>query len=304
MPVPQPLGSTPTQSQVQKNMKLKSVVYKPPPKQQDAHLMSGWQPDRAPPYHSMGDKPEDFMQYIMQSGALVHEHFDAEIDDLMVFRHERSSITCQIIASILYTELACFRGYPYTFPVIPPQLKKKASCPDDAPLPECPKESRSHHTMGHRENCQVWWCYLLALLQYWKDTDSPYPYGGPLRRDSKLMMYVYYWIKCLLCLEKIDLHHYSIKNQTPWTAFARKHYSMHQVTKQWETYATIAEELQEMKNWLHKRYEAEADEEIREVEQCCGDLRKMSLPKTLQTSIQATRPSSLAQTRRGPINQA
>ena len=43
MPAPQPSGSTPTQSPVQKNTKLKSIVFKP--KQQDAHPTSSWQPD-------------------------------------------------------------------------------------------------------------------------------------------------------------------------------------------------------------------------------------------------------------------
>ena len=158
MPAPQPSGSMPTQSLAQKNTKLKSVVYKPPPKQQqqDVCLMSNWQPDRALPYHSIAEKPEDFMQYIMQSGILVHEHFDTEIDDLMYFCHEWSSITCQIVASILYMELAWFRGFLYTFPVIPPQPEKKVPYPNDAPLPEHPQESWSCHAVGHRENCQVW----------------------------------------------------------------------------------------------------------------------------------------------------
>ena len=118
MPVLQPSGSKPTQSPAQKNTKLKSVVYKPLPKQQDTRPMSGWQPDRVPPFHSMANKPEDFMQYIMQLGMMVHQHFDAEIDNLMYFGHERSSITCRIVVSILYTELAWFRGFPYTFPII------------------------------------------------------------------------------------------------------------------------------------------------------------------------------------------
>ena len=104
--------STPTQSPIQKNtkLKLKSIVQKVPPKQPDAHPTSDWQPDRALPYHSMAEKPEDFMHYIMQSGLMVHEHFIAEIDDLMIFGHERSSITHQVVASILYTELAWFKG--------------------------------------------------------------------------------------------------------------------------------------------------------------------------------------------------
>ena len=84
------------------------------------------------------------MNYIMQSGLMVCDHFIVEIDDLMIFSHEQSSIAWQVVASILYTELAWFNGYPYTFPVIPPQLERKVPNPEGAPLPECPKESRSH----------------------------------------------------------------------------------------------------------------------------------------------------------------
>ena len=185
MPAPQPSGSTPTQSLAQKNtkLKLKSVVQKQPPKQPDACPTSGWQPDRALPYHSMAEKLEDFMHYIMQSGLMVREHFNAEIDDLMIFGHEQSSIAHQVVASILYTELAWFKGYSYTFPVIPLQLERRVLYPDDTPLPERPRESRNHSAGGLKENCQVWWCYLLVLLQYWKDAKSLYPHGGPLRRD-------------------------------------------------------------------------------------------------------------------------
>ena len=148
MPAPQPSSSTlsgsmPTQSPAQKNtkLKLKSIVQKVPPKEPEACPTSGWQPDQAPPYHSMAEKPEDFMHYIMQSGLMIHDHFIVEIDDLMVFGHEHSSIACQIVASILYMELAWFKGYPYTFPVIPPQIERRVLDPEGAPLPEHPQES-------------------------------------------------------------------------------------------------------------------------------------------------------------------
>ena len=62
-----PSRSMPTQSLTQKNMKLKSIVHKVPPKEPEARATSDWQPNRAPPYHSMAKKPEDFMNYIMQS---------------------------------------------------------------------------------------------------------------------------------------------------------------------------------------------------------------------------------------------
>ena len=271
-----------TQSPAQKNTKLtlKLIVQKVPPKEPDACPTSGWQLDRAPPYHSMVEKPEDFMHYIMQSGLMVCAHFITEIDNLMIFGHERSSIAHQIVASILYTELVWFKGYPYTFPVIPPQLERRALDPDGAPLPKHPQESQSCCAVGLEENCQVWWHYLLVLLQYWKDAKSLFPYGGLLHHDSNLLMYVYYHIKCLLHMGKVKLQHYSIKNQMPWMAFAQMTYTPNQITKQRETYAAIVDELQELKNWLHKHYEAEADAEICEAEQCGGDIQKMSWPRT------------------------
>ena len=72
-----PSGLMPTQSPTQKNtkLKLKSIVHKVPPKEPEACTTSGWQPDRAPPYHSMAEKLEDFMNYIMQSGLMVCDHF-------------------------------------------------------------------------------------------------------------------------------------------------------------------------------------------------------------------------------------
>ena len=80
-PVPQPSSSTPsrstpTQSPAQKNtkLKLKSIVHKVPSKEPEACATSGWQPDRASPYHSMAEKLEDFIHYIMQSGLMVHDH--------------------------------------------------------------------------------------------------------------------------------------------------------------------------------------------------------------------------------------
>ena len=141
--------------------------------------------------------------------------------------------------SILYTELSWFNGYPYTFPVIPPQLERRAPYPEGTPLPERPKESRSRQAMGLKENCQVWWHYLLVLLQYWRDASSPFTYRGPLQCDSNLLMYVYHHIKCLLCLGKIELQHYSIKSQTPRMSYAQTKYTPSQIMKQRETQAAV-----------------------------------------------------------------
>ena len=79
-------------------------------------------------------------------------------------------------------------------------------------------------------------------------------------------MYVYHHIKHLLCMGKIELQHYSIKSQMPWTVYAQAKYMPYQIMKQRETYAAVVDELQDLKNWLHQHYEVEADAEIHEAE--------------------------------------
>ena len=92
-------------------------------------------------------------------------------------------------------------------------------------------------------------------------------------------MYIYHHIKCLLHLGKIELQHYSVKSQMPWMSYKRTKYMPFQIMKQRETQATMVDELQDLKNWLHQCYEAEADAEIHEAVQCGGDIRKMSQPR-------------------------
>ena len=62
-------------------------------------------------------------------------------------------------------------------------------------------------------------------------------------------------------------------------SYAWAKYMPSKITKQRETQAAVVDELQDLKNRLHQCYEAEADAEIREVEQCGGDTRKMSWPR-------------------------
>ena len=48
----------------------------------------------------------------------------------------------------------------------------------------------------------------------------------------------------------------------PWTSYAWTKNMPYQIMKQRETYAAVVDKLQDLKNWLHQCYEAEADAEI------------------------------------------
>ena len=62
-------------------------------------------------------------------------------------------------------------------------------------------------------------------------------------------------------------------------AYTQAKYTPYLITKQRETYTAVVDELQDLQNWLHEYYEAEADAEIREAEKCGGDIQKMSRPR-------------------------
>ena len=134
-----------------KEYKLKSDRFVPVAKQQDAHVTKGWWPNRQPLYHSMlsNSKPEEFIMFIMHSMTLFHNYYEAEFDDLMIFGRERSSISRQVIASIIYTKMPSFKGHPYMFPIILCQMEDRQLHREGTPLPNWPKESRSRCTGGH-----------------------------------------------------------------------------------------------------------------------------------------------------------
>ena len=69
--------------------------------------------------------------------------------------------------------------------------------PTDAEPPEAPTCSDDYQ-MDVRVHCVREWMYLMHLLQYWYDASSVYTYGSPVRQESKLMLFIFYWINAML----------------------------------------------------------------------------------------------------------
>ena len=155
----------PTQSLTQKTSKLKSIVTLPPKtKFQVDWLTDRWQPKRCGPYHLLTTQPEEFLMYIMGFMSLCRDYYEAKFNNLMVFSRECTSMSRQIMASILYAEVTWFQGHSFVLPIIPCQFEETAPKPHDVPLPLQPKETRRQQNPGVREQCQVWWHYYLGLI--------------------------------------------------------------------------------------------------------------------------------------------
>ena len=98
---------------------------------------------------------------------------------------------------------------------IPMELMSAPANPTDAEPPGSPVCSNDYQ-MGIRVKCRREWTYLMRLLQYWYDAYTVYTYGGPIRQESKLMLYVFYKINAMLNLYSIFIRLHEVMDNMPW----------------------------------------------------------------------------------------
>ena len=107
--------------------------------------------------------------------------------------------------------------------------------------------------------CREWWMYFLVLLKCWKDETCAFEYGGALRPDSKVLLFIYFRLKNLLKKAGvIDFHLYQVRNKTNWSITMRTKYTPDELTSQRKRHQEAKEEMTAFKEWMYQRYEVEA----------------------------------------------
>ena len=119
--------------------------------------------------------------------------------------------------------------------------------------------------------------YLLVLLQCWKDESCAFDYGGALRLDSKVMLFIYFRIKNLLKKAGVvDFHLYQIRSKTIWSTAMLAKYTPDQLPTQREMHREAKEEMTAFEDWMYKRYKAEATCEYNELQASGGNFDTMA----------------------------
>ena len=228
---------TPMQSPAQKNFKVKSTVTLVEPASQPrcrscsrhrgwASEMPTWCPHRRAPYHLIGiwevmgqegqDSEKALLLYIMD--RFMWEYYSPELNDFgNAFGSKTVFITRSCMAAALYFEVAWARGEKWIFPLIP-DLMSRTPLRHGGKFPEKPTSSKGRHADDLKLQCREWWMYFLVLLQCWKDETCAFEYGGALRPDSKVLLFIYFRLKNLLKKAGvIDFHLYQVRNKTNWS---------------------------------------------------------------------------------------
>ena len=180
------------------------------------------------------------------------------------------------MASAVYFEVAWVRGKRWIFPNIPPEMENMTSR-RGATLPALPKESVKRTGIDVSAKCLKRWRYFLVLMQFWKDETTPFHYGGVVRHDSKVLLYVMFRLKTVLKSVDFQFHHYAVKNTTTWNDYARRHLTSDQVTADRKAHQKTHDELTALKTWMQHCYEEEADLELEILKRICGDVDRLTV---------------------------
>ena len=248
---------TPTQSLAQKTPKLKSLVQRAPATKNY----------RDPPYKSLDTDPREFVQYLM--GNLDQKAYDVEI----LARH--------VIASTITTLVAANRGIHFLVPFIPRELMNSPPNPLDVEPPGAPARSEDYQT-DVRVHCVREWTYLMRLLQYWYDVGSVCTYSGPVRQESKLMLYVFYRINAMLNPYGIFIWLREVMDNTLWLSYHQAHTWTEQRIADYESHLHVIKGLEILQNWLRNCYLVEATAEWRHLKLYSGSLERLPFPRSYE----------------------
>ena len=228
------------------------------------------------PYHLIGSPETIAEQFVLYcTDRFSRDDFEDEVNDYgNVFGHRTAFIVRYCMATAVYFEVAWVRGEKWVFLNIPPEMEKMMSR-QGATLPTSPKESVKCTGSDVAARCLKQWRYFLALMQFWKDEMTPFQYGGVVRHDSKVMLYVMFWLKAVLKSVNLQFHHYAVKNTTTWSDYARQNLTSDQVTADRKAHQKTHDELTALKTWMQHHYQEEADLELEILRRICGDVDRL-----------------------------
>ena len=254
--------ATPTQSPAQKTPKLKSLVQRVPATK-NYH---------DPPYNCLNKDLQEFIRYLM--GNLDRKAYDTEIRCLAAFYSQATVLAHRVIASIITTLVAANRGIHFLVSVIPRELMSSPNNPTDVEPPGAPARSDDYQT-DVRVHCVQEWTYLVHLLQYWYDAGLVYTYGGPVRQESKLMLFIFYRINAMLNPHGLYIHLHEVMDNTPWLSYYQACTHPEQCIADYESHLHVIKGLELLRNWLRNHYLVEATVEWRHLQLHRGSLDRL-----------------------------
>ena len=186
----------------------------------------------------------DFIQYLQ--GSLDRKAYDTEIRS-MVMLHNNATMARRDIASTMTALVAATRGIRFMVPILPIEFMNTPNIPLKAEIPGPPARSEDYQS-NMQIHCVYKWTYLLKLFQYWHDANSLYEYGGLVRTEGKLMLFVFYHVNKMLNPENLYIRLHEIMDGTPWHSYYFEHHSKEDREAYFRDHANVIQGLEHLTN--------------------------------------------------------
>ena len=182
-----------------------------------------WNP-HTPPYHELKRTPMQFVRWVQDDIQHYADHYDAEIRSLSVLGRCAKDLATRVIATVCWAQVYYVHGIKNVHHIIPGGLQR-TPYPAGTRRPAIVGSLDPSMQGDVRCKARNYWLNTLGLCQYWAEAaERCCPFGGPIRPDGELMLFVLFRVNLILD-PRDEITRAEVRKLTCWDEFALEEYS-------------------------------------------------------------------------------
>ena len=274
----------PPKSTVRKEPPRKQSAGRPPSRARPSRQSSApvipdprWNP-HTPPYHKLKRAPIQFVRWVQDDIQHYADHYDAEIRSLSILGRCTKDLATRVIATVCWAQVCYVHGIKNVHHIIPGGLQR-TPYPAGTRRPAIVGSLDPSMQGDVRCKARNYWLNTLGLCQYWAEAAEQFcPFGGPIRPDGELMLFVLFRVNLILDPQD-EITRTEVRKLTCWDEFALEEYSADERKVMRKRYSKDLEKCRNTREAVREAYRIEAIREMSDMERLRGDYYSIPVPR-------------------------
>ena len=236
-----------------------------------------WNP-HTPPYHELKRAPIQFVRWVQDDILHYADHYDAEIHSLSILGRFVKDLATRVIAIVCWAQVCYVHEIKNVHHIIP------------GGLPRTPYPAGTHQpvivgsldpSMQGDVRCKArnYWLNTLGLCQYWAEATEQFcPFGGPIRPDGELMLFVLFQVNLILD-PRDEITRSEVRKLTSWDEFPLEEYSADERKAMRRQYSKDFDKCRNTREAVREAYQVEAIREMSDMERLRGNYYSIPVPR-------------------------
>ena len=231
-----------------------------------------------PPYHELKRTPIQFVRWVQDDIQHYADHYDAEIRSLSVLGRCSKDLATRVIATVCWAQVCYVHGIKNVHHIIPGGLQR-TPYPAGTRRPAIVGSLDPSMQGDVRCKARNFWLNMLGLCQYWAEAaERCCPFGGPIRPDGELMLFVLFRVNLILD-PRDEITRTEVRKLTCWEEFALEQYSPSERKDMRKRYSRDLEKCRNTREAVREAYRLEAIREMSDMERLRGDYYSIPVPR-------------------------